>query len=60
MEAFHAHLGSCDPEVDACDGDRSRRQHGDDDHQHVGTGRGRVAGEVEQHPQAVTVKHRHG
>lgn len=52
------HLRSRDLEADACDGDRSRRQHGDDDHQHVGARRRRVAGEVEKHPQTVAVEHR--
>lgn len=58
LEAFDAHLRSCDLEVDACNGDWSRRQHGDDDHQYVGTRRRRVAGKVEKHPQTVAIKHR--
>lgn len=54
-----SHLGSRDAEADAGDGGGGRRQHGDDHHQHVGARRRRVAGEVEEDPQAVAVEHGH-
>lgn len=54
------HLGDSCLEADVGDGNGGRRQHRDDDHQHVEPAGGGVACKVEQDPQAVAVKHGDG
>lgn len=52
-------LMSRDVQIDVGDGQGSRGQHGDDHHLHVGARRRRIAGKVEENPQAVSIEDGH-